>query len=59
MTLKESATNKYWIALGMVQPEWIYMSHFLEEEEEIMEESVVTLLAPPETKITFRPRLDP
>ncbi|MXQ55434.1 hypothetical protein [Shimazuella alba] len=59
MTLKESATNKYWIALGMIQPEWIYMSHFLDEEEEVLEEPVVPLISLPETRIIFRARFDP
>ncbi|MCH5584499.1 hypothetical protein MK805_05890 [Shimazuella sp. AN120528] len=57
MTLKEPAANKYWIALGMIQPEWIYMSHFLEEEE--TEEELAPL--PPitsEMRIVFHPRLD-
>lgn len=56
MTLKEPAANKYWIALGMIQPEWIYMSHFLEEEETNEEVSPVPI--PAEMRITFHPRLD-
>lgn len=27
------------IAMGMIQPEWMYMSHFFEEEEEETEET--------------------
>jgi hypothetical protein len=56
MTLKESATNKYWIALGMIQPEWIYMSHFLEEEEAV--DDLLPLPVRTEVKIVFHPRLD-
>jgi hypothetical protein len=56
MTLKEPATNKYWIALGMIQPEWIYMSHFLEEEEAV--EDLLPLPVRTEVRIVFHPRLD-
>ncbi len=56
MTLKEPAANKYWIALGMIQPEWIYMSHFLEEEE--TEEELVPLVIAPEMRIVFHSRMD-
>lgn len=56
MTLKEPAPNKYWIALGMIQPEWIYMSHFLEEEE--TDEELPPLPMLPEMKVIFHSRLD-
>ncbi|WP_156877712.1 hypothetical protein [Shimazuella kribbensis] len=56
MTLKEPASHKYWIALGMIQPEWIYMSHFLEEEEAI--EDLSPIPPPTEVKIIFHPRMD-
>lgn len=57
MTLKEPAPNKYWIALGMIQPEWIYMSHFLEEEE-TKEELTPLPIVSPEMRIFFHSRLD-
>lgn len=56
MTLKEPAANKYWIALGMIQPEWIYMSHFLEEEEP--EEEITPISTGSEMRIIFHSRLD-
>jgi hypothetical protein len=56
MTWKEPATNKYWIALGMIQPEWIYMSHFLEEEETV--EEIAPLPVSSEMRIVFHPRFD-
>jgi hypothetical protein len=30
---KEERTGEYWIAFGMIEPEWVYMNHFLEIEE--------------------------
>lgn len=55
-TTNENASEKYWIALGMIQPEWIYMSHFLDNEEEVIEES--SLASPTEMRITFRSRIE-
>ncbi|SEM99281.1 hypothetical protein [Lihuaxuella thermophila] len=55
------------IAMGMIQPEWMYMSHFFEDEEEEMEEAtspqVITASgksppgpAKPDIRINFRAR---
>jgi hypothetical protein len=56
MIVKEPASHKYWIALGMIQPEWIYMSHFLADEEVDNEEKEPTKEVTP--KVNFHPRVD-
>ncbi len=38
---KEQKRDEYWLALGMIEPEWVFMSHFLEKEEEQEEEIIV------------------
>jgi hypothetical protein len=58
MVIKELTSHKYWIALGMIQPEWIYMSHFLSEEEVEKEEAKELGKEIETPKINFRPRLD-
>lgn len=38
----EHTKDEYWIALGMIEPEWVYMNHFLDQAEEIEEKIEVT-----------------
>lgn len=50
---KESSWPKFLpytpVAMGMIQPEWIYMSHFFEDEEEAEAEPVSLVPSPPPT----------
>jgi hypothetical protein len=52
---KEQIKDEYWLALGMIEPEWVFMSHFLEKAEDI-EETIVQPEIPIEKTMIIRLR---
>jgi hypothetical protein len=54
---KAEKNGEYWIAFGMIEPEWAYMNHFLEIEE-VPIEITKTAITQQTIKISLRSRED-